>query len=86
MKERYLPKTPAGKLARLSEEACEVAAAISKTLRVQEEDRCSLEAALEGGNPELRGTEEFETNRDWILREITDLEHAIVQAKKVLLP
>ncbi len=37
------------------------------------------------GNPELAGTEEFETNRDWILREITDLEHAIKQAKKVLL-
>lgn len=46
---------------------------------IQEEGR----VALEGGNPELPPAER-ETNRDWILREIKDLEAAIKAVRKAL--
>lgn len=90
MKAQYLPKTIAGKVARLAEEAAEVAVACNKTLRIHEEQRdddvhvsASFESALEGYNPELPEAER-ETNRDWILREIQDLEHAIRVVKNTL--
>ncbi len=84
MKAKYLPKTTGGQVARLAEEAAEVATACNKTLRIAMEwDPDDFEAALEGGNPELP-PEKRETNRDWILREIKDLEHAIKVVKKAL--
>lgn len=83
MKAKYLPKTTGGKIARLGEEAAEVATACNKTLRICLEERSGIEDALEGFNPELPKNDR-ETNRDWILREIKDLEHAIQAVKKAL--
>jgi hypothetical protein len=65
MKEEYRPKTTLQKLGKLVEEAGEVQAAIGKALRW----------GLGGSNPELP-EDERETNCDWILREIGDLEEA----------
>lgn len=83
MKRKYLPKTTGGKLARLGEECAEVATAVSKTLRVALEEDFDIEDALEGGNPEIV-KKDRETNRDWILREIKDLKHAIAQVEKAI--
>jgi hypothetical protein len=83
MNPAYLPKTTAGILAWCSEECAEVGSAISKTLRVEAEQSGGIVVALESGNPELAG-KDFETNRDWILREIADLELAIAAVKKAL--
>ncbi len=83
MKRKYLPKTLGGKLARLGEECAEVATATNKTLRVRLEEGISTEEALDCYNPELPVSKR-ETNRDWILREIKDLKHAIAQIEKAL--
>lgn len=94
MKPAYRPKSIGGKLGHLAEECNEVAEAIDKTLRltfeVIEQDpplgrTACLLWALDGGNPELP-IEQRETNRDWILREIADLELALASAKKGLAP
>lgn len=86
MRRRYLPKTPGGKLLRLAEEAAEVSQACLKTLRMLAEgDAFDIEDALDGGNPEL-DPKIRESNRNWILREIKDLEHAIVVVKKAISP
>lgn len=84
MKRRYLPKTTEGKLLRLAEEAAEVSQACLKTLRVLAEGEATdIEDALEGGNPEL-DPKIRESNRDWILRELKDLNHSIAIVKKVI--
>ena len=83
LKTKYLPKTTGGEIAWLMEECAEVSQACAKTLRLDLEEENGIEDALEGGNPELP-PEKRETNRDWILREIKDLEHAIKAVKKAL--
>lgn len=84
MKKAYLPRTTGGKILRLAEECAEVAAACNKTARIcMEWDPNDIEGALEGYNPELPESKR-ETNREWIWREIKDLEHAIKVVKKAL--
>ena len=73
MKPQYEPKTVEQALGYLAEEAGEVLAAVGKTWRW----------GLESVNPELP-PEEQETNRHWILRELTDLEGAIERARRFL--
>ncbi|KKN37359.1 hypothetical protein LCGC14_0764200 [marine sediment metagenome] len=63
---KYYPKTIQQKLGYLVEECGEVQAAVGKALRW----------GLESYNPDLP-EEERETNREWILRELKDLEQAI---------
>lgn len=65
MKPQYEPKTIAEMLGYLVEECGEVLAAVGKTQRW----------GLESVNPELPAAQQ-ETNRDWILRELSDLENA----------
>ncbi len=65
-KPHYEPRTLPQKLGYLVEECGETQAAIGKTIRW----------GLESFNPEVP-EEERETNRDWILRELNDLEVAI---------
>lgn len=65
-KPQYEPKNLAAKLGYLVEECGEVMSAVGKTQRW----------GLDSVNPELP-PEEQETNRDWILRELNDLEDAI---------
>lgn len=74
MKPQYEPKTVQQALGYLAEEAGEVMAAVGKTWRW----------GLESVNPELPPDEQ-ESNRDWILRELVDLEGAIVRVKHFLL-
>ena len=57
----------------LVEECGEVQAAVGKTIRW----------GLDSYNPELP-EEERETNREWVLRELKDLEQAIKIVKEVL--
>lgn len=66
MKKEYMPVTLDQKLGYLVEECGEVLAAVGKTQRW----------GLESTNPELPPNER-ETNREWILRELVDLELAI---------
>lgn len=66
MKKKYAPKTTGQKLGYLVEECGEVLAAVGKTQRW----------GLYSYNPELSKNKR-ETNRDWILRELKDLERAI---------
>lgn len=66
MEARYEPKTFEQKLGYLIEECGEVLAAAGKTIR------CGLDSV----NPELP-LQEQESNRDWLAREIEDLERAI---------
>ncbi len=73
MQEKYLPTTNYGKLGRLIEECGEVLAAAGKTLRW----------GPDSVNPELP-PEQQETNRDWLLRELQDLKHAIIQVEESL--
>lgn len=73
MKPQYEPKTINQKLGYLVEECGEVQAAVGKTIRW----------GLESTNPELP-PEEQETNRDWVLRELDDLERAIRYAREAL--
>lgn len=63
---KYYPKTIQQKLGYLAEECGEVMAAVGKTIRW----------GLESYNPELP-EKERETNREWLLRELEDLEQAI---------
>lgn len=70
----YEPKTDVQKLAHLVEECGEVMAAAGKTLRW----------GLDSYNPEVPVSER-ETNQEWLLREIADLELAIANAKAMLL-
>lgn len=67
MKREYEPRTDKEKLGYLVEECGEVLAAVGKTLRW---GRNSV-------NPELEQDDNPETNREWILRELVDLERAI---------
>ena len=70
----YEPKTDIQKLSHLVEECGEVLAAAGKSLRW----------GLDSCNPELP-VQQRETNRAWLLREITDLELAISNVKSMLL-
>ena len=69
----YETKTNEQKMAHLVEECGEVMAAVGKSLRW----------GLNSVNPELPVSEQ-ETNRDWILRELADLELAISNVKEML--
>lgn len=75
MKPQYEPKTTEQALGYLVEECGEVLAAVGKTQRW----------GLTSTNIELP-IEEQETNRDWILRELRDLELAIERVRKFLGP
>jgi NTP pyrophosphatase (non-canonical NTP hydrolase) len=70
----YRPKTVDEKLGLLVEECGEVLAAVGKTQRW----------GLESYNPELP-RHERETNREWILRELHDLERAMRLVREALL-
>jgi NTP pyrophosphatase (non-canonical NTP hydrolase) len=76
MKPEYEPKTTEQILGYLVEECGEVLAAVGKAQRW----------GLESVNPELRPGDDFykETNREWILRELIDLEGAIARVKSEL--
>lgn len=76
MKPQYKPKTLLQILGYLVEECGEVQAAVGKTLRW----------GTESVNPELEHDDPGygETNREWILRELGDLEGAIRRARKGL--
>lgn len=63
-KHKYYPTNIIAKLGYLIEECGEVMAAAGKSVRW----------GLDGLNPEV---ENGETNREWLLREISDLEQAI---------
>jgi len=70
--QKYMPKTVETTLGYLVEECGEVLAAVGKTQRW----------GLDSSNPELRARPgDFdvkpEKNREWILRELLDLENAI---------
>lgn len=92
MKPGYEPKTLGGTLMWLAEECTEVSQAIDKTTRIAFEvaeadppisrTDC-LVWALTCGNPELP-VHQRESNRNWILREVADLELAIAAVKKAL--
>lgn len=73
MKPQYEPKTLEQKLGYLVEECGEVMAAVGKTMRW----------GLESVNLDLPEDEQ-ETNRDWIVRELRDLEGAINRARAAL--
>lgn len=73
MKPQYAPRTIGAKLGYLVEECGEVLAAVGKTQRW----------GLNSFNPELP-FKDRETNRDWILRELHDLENAIAIVRDAL--
>ena len=73
MNPRYEPKTDAQKLGYLIEESGEVLAAAGKSVRW----------GLDSCNPELP-VNERESNADWLLREIADLERAIGYVREML--
>jgi hypothetical protein len=73
--EKYYPKTTEQILGYLAEECGEVVAAVGKSLRW----------GLNSSNPELP-EEEQETNRDWLIRELDDLEVGIHIARCMLGP
>lgn len=70
MKHEYEPRNDQQRLGYLAEECGEVLAAVGKALRW----------GLDSSNPELP-LEERETNQEWILRELDDLELAIKFAR-----
>ena len=72
MKPEYEPLTIEQKLGYLVEECGEVQAAIGKTFRW----------GLDSYNPEPGASRE--TNLDWVLREIDDLEGAIARVREAL--
>lgn len=74
MKPQYAPKTFEAKVAYLIEESGETIAAVGKSLRW----------GWYSVNPELRPASEQETNRDWVLRELDDLESAIYLVREGL--
>ena len=69
----YTPQTTDAKLGYLVEECGEVLAAVGKTQRW----------GLDSVNPEL-DPNTAETNREWVLRELKDLEHAIALVRTAL--
>jgi NTP pyrophosphatase (non-canonical NTP hydrolase) len=71
---RYYPKTLDQKLGYLVEECGEVLAAVGKTQRW----------GIESRNPNMGPTSE--TNRQWILRELRDLEQAIAIVREAIGP
>jgi NTP pyrophosphatase (non-canonical NTP hydrolase) len=73
MKPQYEPKTPAQKLGYLVEECGEVLAAAGKTLRW----------GPDSANPEVPPSQQ-ETNREWLLRELADLNGAIRRVEALL--
>lgn len=73
MKPQYAPKTLEQVLGYLTEECGEVLAAVGKSQRW----------GLRSSNPELP-PEQREENGDWILRELRDLESAIILARAAL--
>ncbi len=73
MKPQYEPKTEQQLLGYLVEEAGEVQAAVGKSLRW----------GLDSYNPELP-PDQRESNEQWLLREIADLEGACARMKKYL--
>lgn len=72
-RQKYEPKTMEQRLGYLVEECGEVLAAAGKSLRW----------GLESVNPELPVPQQ-EKNRDWLLREMTDLEQAILRVRVAL--
>lgn len=72
MKPEYRPKTIDQKLGYLVEECGEVLAAVGKTQRW----------GLDSFNPEPGASRE--TNREWILRELPDLERAIKYVREAI--
>ena len=72
MKPEYRPVTITQKLGYLVEECGEVLHAIGKTQR----------RGLDSFNPELGASRE--TNREWILRELADLESACTIVRRAL--
>jgi NTP pyrophosphatase (non-canonical NTP hydrolase) len=72
MKPEYMPRTIDQKLGYLVEECGEVLAAVGKTQRW----------GLESVNPEPGASRE--TNREWILRELGDLERAVYLVRRAL--
>lgn len=73
MDSRYIPKTDREKIGYLIEECGEVLQACGKSLRW----------GLESSNPEL-SPEERETNREWLARELNDLQRAMRFAREVI--
>ena len=71
IKKRYFPRTVTARLGLLIEECGEVLAAAGKSVRF----------GLDSYNPELRAADR-EINRDWLLREIVDLERALAIARE----
>ena len=72
MKQEYFPRTIDQKLGYLVEECGEVLAAVGKTQRW----------GLESFDPEPGS--DGETNREWILRELSDLENACAIVRDAL--
>ncbi len=72
MKPEYQPITVDQKLGYLVEECGEVLAAVGKTQRW----------GLDGRNPEPGASPE--TNREWILRELSDLEYACTLVRAMI--
>lgn len=72
IKSQYMPVTIEQKLGYLVEEAGEVLAAVGKTQRW----------GLDSFNPEPGASKE--TNREWILRELHDLERAIAIVREAI--
>lgn len=85
MKPGYTPKTLEGKLLWLAEESCELAQAISKTLRFAIDNGLTAEEGLHLYNPDVP-IEERETNHAWIRREVEDLKAAIDLLESTTIP
>jgi hypothetical protein len=75
MHAEFLPTDLAGKLGKLTEECGEVLAAVGKTQRF----------GLDSVNP-LIPADQRVTNKDWLLAELADLEHAIEEVRQELKP
>lgn len=73
MKDQYRPHTTHEKVAYLIEECGELLAALGKSLRW----------GLDSVNPELP-VQDQETNQEWVLREIDDVERALNLVRDVL--
>ena len=73
MEKEYIPKTLEQKLGYLIEECGELQSALGKTIRW----------GLDSYNPELP-EKDRETNRQWILREVVDIERAIKFIKEAI--
>ena len=73
IKTKYTPKTQKQKLGYLIEECGEVLTAVGKSMRW----------GIESVNPESRVVKP-ETNREWILRELDDLDRAVFMVRASL--